>query len=156
MNVDKTMLLLLGDQGSFDINGPTVAAAQLRARGLARTHDVRTDVAMLMPDKWHGIVLGNDAGTMTVCEGAVDQAVQRAAALRASAMPHGSRGRTAQASGKVMGKAKAALQYTVPHSQKTIGKQLGNIQSAVSALVLGQGPRPSRQRRPCSPEATWA
>ena len=38
MNVDKTMLLLLGDQESFDINGPTVAAAQLRARGLARTH----------------------------------------------------------------------------------------------------------------------
>ena len=139
MNVDKTMLLLLGDQGSFDINGPTVAAAQLRARGLARTHDVRTDVAMLMPDKWHGIVLGNDAGTVTVWQGAVDQAVQRATALRASAMPHGSRGRTAQASGKVMGKAKAALQYTVPHSQKTIEKQLGKLQSAVSALVLGKG-----------------
>ena len=69
----------------------------------------------------------------------VDQAVQRAAALRVSAMPHGSRGRTAQASGKVLGKAKAALQYTVPHNQTTIDKQLGKLQSAVNNLVLGQG-----------------
>jgi len=112
MNVDKTMLLLLGTHGNFDPKGDSGAARQLRDRGLTRTHDLRVDGPMRMPDKWHGIILGNAAGTEAEWRGTVAEAAQRATDLATSAMPYGSRGRTAQAASRVLGKAKATLQCT--------------------------------------------
>ena len=112
MNVDKTMLLLLGTHGNFDPKGDSGAARQLRDRGLTRTHVLRVDGPMRMPDKWHGIILGNAAGTEAEWRGTVAEAAQRATDLATSAMPYGSRGRTAQAASRVLGKAKATLQCT--------------------------------------------
>ena len=137
MNVDKTMLLLLGTHGRFDPNGDSEAATQLRSRGLTRTHDLRVGGPMKMPDKWHGIILGNAAGTEAVWREKVEEAAQRAASLATSTMPYGSRGRTAQAAGKVLGKAKATLQYTVPHDQATVDSELAKLQQSVSNMVMG-------------------
>ena len=67
----------------------------------------------------------------------MSEAVQRAATMATGAMPYGSRGRTAQAAGKVLGKAKATLQYTVPHDQAFIGSELARLQQSVSAMVMG-------------------
>ena len=138
MNVDKTMLLLLGTHGSFDPKGGSDAARQLRSRGLTRTHDLRVDGPMRMPDKWHGITLGNTAGTEAEWSAKVAEAAQRAADLATSAMPYGSRGRTAQAAGKVLGKAKATLQYTVPHDQATVDSELAKLQQSISNMVMGK------------------
>ena len=137
MNVDKTMLLLLGRHGGFDLQGSSEAARQLRSRQLNLTHDIRADGPMRMPDKWHGIVLGNAEGSEAEWEGKVSEAVQRAETMATGAMPYGSRGRTAQAAGKVLGKAKATLQYTVPHDQAFIGSELARLQQSVSAMVMG-------------------
>ena len=92
---------------------------------------------MKMPDKWHGIILGNAAGTEAVWREKVEEAAQRAASLATSTMPYGSRGRTAQAAGKVLGKAKATLQYTVPHDQATVDSELAKLQQSVSNMVMG-------------------
>ena len=137
MNVDKTMLLLLGKNGGFDVNGDTEAARQLRDRGLTRTHDIRADGPMRMPDKWHGIILGNAEGAEEEWKAKVTEAVQRADSLATGAMPYGSKGRTAQAAGRVLGKSKATLQYTVPHDQKAVTKQLEKLQTGVNKLVMG-------------------
>ena len=53
-------------------------------------------------------------------------------------MPYGSRGRTAQAAGKVLGKAKATLQYTVPHDQATVDSELAKLQQSISNMVMGK------------------
>ena len=92
---------------------------------------------MKMPDKWHGIILGNAAGTEAVWREKVEEAAQRAASLATSTMPYGSRGRTAQAAAKVLGKAKATLQYTVPHDQATVDSELAKLQQSVSNMVMG-------------------
>eukprot|EP00964_Phaeocystis_antarctica_P156119 scaffold125654_cov36-Phaeocystis_antarctica.AAC.1 len=52
-------------------------------------------------------------------------------------MPYGSKGRTAQAGGKVVGTARATLLYTVPHNQKVVTKELEKLQKAVNKLVMG-------------------
>ena len=137
MNVDKTMLLLLGRHGGFDLQGSSEAARQLRSRQLNLTHDIRADGPMRMPDKWHGIVLGNAEGSEAEWAGKVSEAVQRAETMATGAMPYGSRGRTAQAAGKVLGKAKATLQYTVPHDQVY---RLGISEAATVGQRHGDGP----------------
>ena len=155
MNVDKTMLLLLGRHGGFDLQGSSEAARQLRSRQLNLTHDIRADGPMRMPDKWHGIVLGNAEGSEAEWEGKVSEAVQRAETMATGAMPYGSRGRTAQAAGKVLGKAKATLQYTVPHDQAFIGSELARLQQSVSAMVMGPRHAMTTAEAQCSHEKTW-
>ena len=137
MNVDKTMLLLLGSQGRFDLQGDSAAARQLRSRGLTRTHDIRAKGPMRMPDKWHGVILGNAAGAEAEWKDKVKAAVKLADSLATSAMPYGSKGRTAQAGGQVVGKARATLLYTVPHDQEVVTKELEKLQKAVNKLVMG-------------------
>ena len=90
-----------------------------------------------MPDKWHGVILGNTAGAATEWKAKVKEAVQRADSLATGAMPYGSKGRTAQASGRVLGKARATMQYTVPHDKKLVTKELEKLQKAVNKLVMG-------------------
>ena len=114
----RRLAAVVGSHGGFDLKGESEAARQLRSRGLTRTHDIRADGPMRMPDKWHGAILGNTAGAEAEWKDKVTAAVKRADSLATSAMPYGSKGRTAQAGGKVIGTAKATLQYTVPHNQK--------------------------------------
>ena len=46
----------------------------------------------------------------------------------------------AQAAGKVLGKAKTTLQYTVPHDQAFIGSELARLQQSVLPQILGSLP----------------
>ena len=71
-----------------------------RRRGLRRTYDITPGRDDRLPDKWHGIVLGNEAGTAKAWR----DTVKRAGSLQACPMPHGSKGRVALTNGKVMGK----------------------------------------------------
>ena len=97
------------------------------ARGLQETHDVSEGRATNLPEKWHGVLLGDEAGTTSSWNTAITAAVQRAGRLQASALPTGSRGRLAQATGRVLGKALATLKFTVPQSQATIDEQLHRL-----------------------------
>ena len=63
MNISKTMMLLLGRERDFDLSADEPAARALRRRGLARTYDITPTQDDRLPDKWHGIVLGNELGT---------------------------------------------------------------------------------------------
>ena len=67
-----------------------------------------------------------------------EEAVATAERLQASSLPTGSRGRLAQASGKLMGKALAVLKFTVPHDLRYVDRQLERLQRAVDGLVLGR------------------
>ena len=107
---------------------------------MTRTHDIRADGPMRMPDKWHGVILGNTAGAATEWKAKVKEAVQRADSLATGAMPYGSKSRTAQASGRVLGKARATMQYTVPHDKKLVTKELEKLQKAVTGLVGHESP----------------
>ena len=139
MNVDKTLLLLLGRHRDFDLGGGTTAARLLRGRGVTpgQVHDVSKEGANL-PEKWHGVLLGGEAGTAATWDATARRAKHASDAHLVSALPYASRGRLAQASGKIMGVAKAALMFTVPHSQKTIDSTLERVQKAADSLVLGR------------------
>ena len=140
MNVEKTIILLLGEQRAFDIGGGTEPARLLRERGVtqAHVHDITSEGTASLPDKWHGVVLGREEGVAAAWDAAVTQAQQTAARLQASSLPIASRGRLAQATGRIMGKALATLKFTAPHSQGTIDKELARLQKAASGLVLGR------------------
>ena len=66
MNLSKTVLLLLGSLRDFDIDGETAAALALRGRGLKRTYPRTTSRPAVtidaLPEKWHGVLLGNKVG----------------------------------------------------------------------------------------------
>ena len=144
VNVEKTIVLLLGQHRSFDIAGDSAAARLLRARGLLATHDISNGATARLPDKWHGIILGDEAAAMEAWTAQADTAVATARRLQASSLPTACRGRLAQATGRVMGKAHATLKFTVPYGQAAINAQLGRIQSAVDSLVLGSHRRPMK------------
>jgi hypothetical protein len=52
-------------------------------------------------------------------------------------MPYGSKGRTMQAASTVLGKAKATLQYTVPHDQAVVDDEQAKLQQAINGMVMG-------------------
>ena len=137
MNLSKTVLLLLGKHRDFDVNGDTAAAVALRGRGLKRAYDITPGQGDLLPEKWHGVLLGNETGLAKVWEETAKEAGATAATLQASSMPHGSRGRLTVAQGKVMGKALAPLRLTAPHDEATVDRLLGEIQKHANRLVFG-------------------
>ena len=139
MNVDKTILLLLGQHRAFDLLGDSHAARLLRARKVlpAQVHDV-SKTGVNLPDKWHGILLGGEQGAAATWAAAAAQAKHISDSLIAAPLPYTCPGRLAQASGKLMGKVKAALVFTVPHAQKTIDMNLKKVQKAADDLVLGR------------------
>ena len=122
---------------------------------MTRTHDIRADGPMRMPDKWHGVILGNTAGAATEWKAKVKEAVQRADSLATGAMPYGSKSRTAQASGRVLGKARATMQYTVPHDKKLVTKELEKLQKAVTVPRLQVRPLVSHNEDLNSPKQAW-
>ena len=128
MNISKTMMLLLGRERGFDLSADEPAARALRRRGLERTYDISPGRDDRLPDKWHGIVLGNEAGTSQAWRDTVAQAGEMAESLHACTMPHGSRGRVALANGKLMGKAYAAMRLTAPASQQAVDSCLQDLQ----------------------------
>ena len=138
MNLAKTVCLVLGGERSFDISGASPAAQMLRRRGLTRTYDISEGKDDTLPDKWHGVVLGNEAGAQRVWRDACDEARRAAEAQQACAMPYGSRGRQVLAQGKIMGKVNAALRLTVPHSDRAVDKGLAAIQSHADRTVFGR------------------
>ena len=93
MNISKTMMLLLGRERDFDLSADEPAARALRRRGLARTYDITPTQDDRLPDKWHGIVIGNEAGTTKAWRDAITTAGEIAETLHACPMPHGSKGR---------------------------------------------------------------
>ena len=74
MNLSKSMMLLLGRERTFDLHADSPAARALQRRGLQRTHDITPGRDDGLPDKWHGVVLGNEAGITRAWEGTVAQA----------------------------------------------------------------------------------
>ena len=138
MNISKTMMLLLGDERNFDLAADSPAALALRRRGLTRTYDITTDVDDRLPDKWHGIVMGNEAGITSAWEGTIREAGEMAESLHACPMPHGSRARVGLAQSKIMGKAFATLRLTAPNSQDAIDTCLGDLQKHADRLVFGR------------------
>ena len=139
MNISKSMVLLLGRHRSFDIAGKSHAAETLREHGLTAVHDVTNGDAQL-PEKWHGLRLGGEDSTVAAWKAAAAAAEKRADDMQNSAIPTASRGRRAQATGTLMGKANATLKFTAPHKQKEIDGVLGRVQTAVNRLVLGPQP----------------
>ena len=93
MNISKTMMLLLGRERNFDLHADSPAARVLRRRGLRRTYDITPGHDDNLPDKWHGIVLGNEEGVTKAWERTVAQAGATADSLHACHIPHGSQGR---------------------------------------------------------------
>ena len=138
MNIEKTMMLLIGDQRGFDIAGSSAAAEALRARGLTSTYDISAGMQCRLPEKWHGLLLGGEEGAQASWAEATAAATATAQDLQASTMPTGSAGRRAQAIGQVLGRAAATLKFTVPHSQKAVDDGLAAAQKAVDGLVLGK------------------
>ena len=138
MNISKTMMLLLGNERGFDLNADEPAARALRHRGLERTYDVTPGQDDRLPDKWHGVILGNEAGTAKAWKDTITKAGEIAESLHACPMPHGSRGRVALAHGKVMGKAFATLRLTAPASQKAVDNYLHDLQRHVDRLAFGR------------------
>ena len=120
MNISKTMMLLLGHERSFDLHADEPAARALRRRRLERTYDITPGRDDRLPDKWHGIVLGNEAGTTKAWKDTTAKAGEMAESLHACTMPHGSKGRVALANGKLMGKAYATMRLTAPASQQAV------------------------------------
>ena len=74
MNISKTTLLLLGKERTFDIADDSETAWLLRHRGLTRTYDITPGRDDALPEKWHGITLGNEAGVTRVWEDTVAEA----------------------------------------------------------------------------------
>ena len=138
MNLSKTMVLLLGDERSLDLDAHTPLTRALRQRGLTRTYDITEGRDDRLPDKWHGIVLGNEAGVSQAWADTVHKAGQNADSLQACPMPHGSRGRVALAQSKLMGKACATLRLTVPSDQTAVDQHLNDLQRHADRLVFGK------------------
>lgn len=137
MQINKTVLLLLGDSRSFDITGPTQAAQRLRARQLATAHDISGDGARQLPAKWHGVVLANDQALSDAWADVAAAATAQSQSLRACALPNGCQGRQNLARGQLMGKAHAALKFQAPHDDSVVDRTLATIQTAADRLVLG-------------------
>ena len=139
MNVDKTILLLLGQHRAFDLLGDSRAAQLLRARKVLpkQVHDV-SKAEVNLPEKWHGVLLGGEEGTAATWAATAAQAERISDSLLAAPLPYTCPGRLAQASGKLMGKVRATLVFTVPHTQKTIDINLKKVQKAADDLVLGR------------------
>ena len=138
MNISKTMMLLLGRERGFDLRADSPAARALRRRGLRRTYDITPGRDDTLPDKWHGIVLGNEAGVTEAWARTAAQAGATADSLHACPIPHGSQGRVNLAQHKLMGKAFAALRLTAPTNQKKVETTLRAIQKHASGLVFGK------------------
>ena len=138
MNISKTMMLLLGRERGFDLSADEPAARALRRRGLERTYDISPGGDDRLPDKWHGIVLGSEAGTSQAWRDTVAQAGEMAESLHACTMPRGSRGRVALAQGKLMGKAYATMRLTAPASQQAVDSCLQDLQRHADNLVFGR------------------
>jgi len=136
MNISKTMMLLLGNERGFDLDADEPAARALRRRGLERTYDITPGQDDRLPDKWHGIVLGNEAGTTRAWQDTVNKAGEMAENLHTCPMPHGSKGRVALANGKIMGKAYAPLRLTAPADQKVVDSYLSDLQGHADRLVF--------------------
>ena len=128
MNISKTMMLLLGRERGFDLSADEPAARALRRRGLARAYNITPGQDDRLPEKWHGIVLGNEAGTTKAWKGTIARAGEVAESMHACPMPHGSKGRVALANGKLMGKASATLRLTAPASQQEVDSCLRDLQ----------------------------
>ena len=102
MNISKTMMLLLGRERDFDLHADSPAARALRQRGLQRTYDITPGQDNTLPDKWHGVILGNEEGVTASWESAAAQAGAAADGLQACPIPHGSQGRVNLAQHKLM------------------------------------------------------
>jgi len=138
MNLSKSMMLLLGRERSFDLGAGSPAARALQRRGLARTYDITPGRDDNLPDKWHGIVLGNEAGVARAWERTVAQAGATADTLQACPIPHGSQGRVNLAQSKLMGKAFATLRLTAPTNQRGVDAALSTLQKHANRLVFGR------------------
>ena len=138
MNISKTMMLLLGNERDFDLSADTPVARALRRRGLRRTYDISPGKDQRLPDKWHGVVLGGEAGVTEAWADTIRTAGETAESLHTCPMPHGSRGRLALAQGKLMGKALATLRLTAPTDQDTVDTHLRSLQKHADGLVFGR------------------
>ena len=138
MQIKKTVLILLGDSRGFDIRGPTEAARRLRARELAAAHDISGDGPRQLPEKWHGVVLGNDLALSNAWEQIAAATTAQARSLQACALPNGCQGRQKLARGQLMGKAQAALKFQAPHDDAVVDSTLATIQKAADSLVFGR------------------
>ena len=156
MNISKTMMLLLGSERGFDLHADSPAARALRLRGLRRTYDITPGRDDTLPDKWHGIVLGNEEGVTKAWERTAAQAGATADSLHACPIPHGSQGRVNLAWHRLMSKAFATLRLTAPTDQRKVGATLGAIQKHANGLVFGRGDGGSPGRPPHSPAAPLA
>ena len=115
-------------------NSKQQGAKTLRRRGLARTYDITPTQDDRLPDKWHGIVLGNESGTTKAWKDTIAKAGDIAESLHACPMPHGSRGRVALANGKKT----STLRLTAPASQKEVDSCLQDLQKHADRLVFGR------------------
>ena len=131
------MMLLLGRERDFDLRADSPAARALRQRGLRRTYDITPGRDDTLPDKWHGILLGNEQGVTSAWERTAAQAGATADSLHACPIPHGSRGRVNLAQ-HMMSKAFATLRLTAPTDQRRVQATLGEIQKHANGLVFGK------------------
>ena len=138
MNISKTMMLLLGRERSFDLHADSPAARALLQRGLRRTYDITPGQDDTLPDKWHGVILGNEEGVTKSWESAAAQAGAAADSLHACPIPHGSQGRVNLAQHKLMSKIFAALRLTAPADQGKVGATLKALQKHANGLVFGK------------------
>ena len=137
MNISKTMMLLLGSERGFDLHAGTPAARALRRRGLRRTYDITPGQDDTLPDKWHGIILGNEQGVTGAWECTAAQAGAAADSLHACPIPLGSRGRVSLAQ-HMISRAFATLRLTAPTDQRAVDATLGAIQKHANGLVFGR------------------
>ena len=138
MNLSKSMMLLLGRERGFDLHAGCPAARALQRRGLTRTYDITPGRDDNLPDKWHGIILGNEAGTTQAWARTVTQAGATADTLQACPIPHGSQGRVNLAQSKLMGEAFATLRLTAPTDQRQVATTLRTLQKHANRLVFGR------------------
>jgi hypothetical protein len=138
MNLSKSMMLLLGSARDFDLGASCPAARALQRRGLTRTYDISPGRDDNLPDKWHGIVLGSEAGIAQAWERTIAQAGAEADTLQACPIPHGSQGRVNLAQSKLMGRAFATLRLTAPTSQRGLDVALRTLQKHANRLVFGR------------------
>jgi hypothetical protein len=104
---------------------------------------------MRMPDKWHGIILGNDEGAEAdgrrewqreVGGGGLAASEEPRDGGNARAMPYGSKGRTMQAASTVLGKAKAEALAELPAVAR-------DSRGAAWMLIMDAAPGCRLQRR---------
>ena len=138
MQIQKTVLLLLGDSRNFNVHGPTEAALRLRARGLATAHDISGAGARQLPAKWHGVILANDLALSNAWESTAAATKAHARSLQACALPNGCQGRQNLARGQLMGKVQAALKFQAPNDDSVVEDTLRTIQTAADHLVFGR------------------